>query len=73
MQTSAAETRATCEMSDVLQDGYYIAQVRRSQNAGVFVMQHSRNGNRLQIEWQDEPLPCVSIIKNRKVVNIVYV
>jgi hypothetical protein len=73
MQTSKAETRATVEMSDLMRDGYYLAQVRRSDVAGCFKMAHHRNGNVIDVEWQTEPVPCMSVVKNGKVVNIVYV
>lgn len=70
--TTSAETRATVEMSDVMRDGYYLEQVRRSSAAGVFKMRHNLNGNLLSIEWQNVPVPCVSVVKNSKVVNIIY-
>lgn len=73
MQTSKAETRATVEMSDVMRDGYYLEQTRRASAYGVFKLRHRVNGNLLQIEWQNEPIPLVSVIKNDKVVNLIYV
>jgi hypothetical protein len=73
MQTSKAETRATVEMSDVMRDGYYLEQTRRASAYGVFKLRHRVNGNLLQIEWQNEPIPMVSVIKNDKVVNLIYV
>ena len=73
MQTSKAETRATVEMSDVMRDGYYLEQTRRASAYGVFKLRHRINGNQLQIEWQNEPVPLVSVIKNDKVVNLIYV
>lgn len=73
MQTSKAETRATVEMSDLMRDGYYLAQCRRSAVTGCFKMCHHRNGNVIDVEWQMQPIPCVSVVKNGKVVNIVYV
>lgn len=73
MLTSKAETRATVEMSDVMRDGYYLEQSRRASAYGVFILRHRVNGNQLQIEWQNEPVPCVSVIKNDKVVNLIYV
>lgn len=73
MQTSKAETRAQIEMSDVMRDGYYLEQTRRASAYGVFKLRHRVNGNQLQIEWQSEPVPLVSVIKNDKVVNLIYV
>ena len=73
MQTSKAETRATVEMSDVMRDGYYLEQTRRASAYGVFKLRHRVNGNQLQIEWQNEPIPLVSVLKNDKVVNLIYV
>lgn len=73
MQTSKAETRAQIEMSDVMRDGYYLEQTRRASAYGVFKLRHRVNGNQLQIEWQTEPVPLVSVIKNDKVVNLIYV
>lgn len=73
MQTSKAETRATVEMSDVMRDGYYLEQTRRASAYGVFKLRHRVNGNLLQIEWQNKPIPLVSVIKNDKVVNLIYV
>lgn len=73
MQTSKAETRAQSEMSDVMRDGYYLEQTRRASAYGVFKLRHRDNGNQLQIEWQSEPIPLVSVIKNDKVVNLIYV
>ena len=73
MLTSKAETRATVEMSDVMRDGYYLEQIRRASAYGVFKLRHHVNGNLLQIEWQNEPIPLVAVIKNDKVVNLIYV
>lgn len=73
MLTSKSETRATVEMSDVMRDGYYLEQTRRASAYGVFKLRHRVNGNQLQIEWQNEPIPLVSVIKNDKVVNLIYV
>ena len=60
-------------MSDVMRDGYYLEQTRRASAYGVFKLRHRVNGNQLQIEWQNEPVPLVSVIKNDKVVNLIYV
>lgn len=60
-------------MSDVMRDGYYLEQTRRASAYGVFKLRHRVNGNLLQIEWQNEPIPLVSVIKNDKVVNLIYV
>lgn len=73
MQTSKAEIRAQSEMSDVMRDGYYLEQTRRASAYGFFKLRHRVNGNQLQIEWQSEPIPLVSVIKNDKVVNLIYV
>lgn len=69
--SKSLKAQVAAEIRSLEKDGYSVEVVTKSRNVMEWKLTH-RNGNELNVVWQDAPIERVEILKNGRVVNFWY-